>query len=94
MDGTEHEVLSKVAGHFPGTGAVGSGNYCIAGHNSTIYAEIFNEMKHIEIGMVMYLIDNDEQRTKYTYTVTQNFLSYSQMKRGYWMISAMTVSPL
>lgn len=51
MDGTEHEALSKAAGHFPGTGALGEGNYCIAGHNSTIYAEIFNEMKHIEIGM-------------------------------------------
>lgn len=74
MDGTEHEVLSKAAGHFPGTGDVGSGNYCIAGHSSTIYAEIFNEMKHIEIGMEMYLIDNDEQRTKYTYIVTENFI--------------------
>lgn len=74
MDGTEHEVLSKAAGHFPGTGAVGSGNYCIAGHNSTIYAEIFNEMKHIETGMEMYLIDNDENRTKYTYIVTENFI--------------------
>lgn len=74
MDGTEHEILSKAAGHFPGTGEVGSGNYCIAGHNSTIYAEIFNEMKHIEIGMEMYLTDNDENRTKYTYTVTRNFI--------------------
>ncbi len=74
MDGTEHEVLSKAAGHFPGTGAVGSGNYCIAGHNSTIYAEIFNEMKHIEIGMEMYLIDNDGKRTEYTYIVTENFI--------------------
>ncbi len=74
MDGTEHEVLSVAAGHFPGTGAVGAGNYCIAGHNSTIYAEIFNEMKHIEIGMEMHLIDNDENRTEYTYTVTENFI--------------------
>ncbi|MBQ7003731.1 MAG: class D sortase [Oscillospiraceae bacterium] len=74
MDGTEHEVLSKAAGHFPGTGALGSGNYCIAGHNSTIYAEIFNEMKHIETGMEMYLIDNDENRTRYTYVVTENFI--------------------
>ena len=24
--------------------------------------------------MEMYLIDNDEQRTKYTYTVTKNFI--------------------
>ena len=74
MDGTEHEVLSKAEGHFPGTGALGSGNYCIAGHNSTIYAEIFNEMKHIETGMEMYLIDNDENRTRYTYVVTENFI--------------------
>ena len=74
MDGTEHEILSKAAGHFPDTGAVGSGNYCIAGHNSTIYAEIFNDMKHIEIGMEMLLIDNDERRTKYTYIVTENFI--------------------
>lgn len=74
MDGTEHEVLSKAAGHFPDTGEVGSGNFCIAGHNSTIYAEIFNEMKHIEIGMEMYLIDNDANRTKYTYEVTENFI--------------------
>ncbi len=75
MDGTEHEILSKAAGHFPDTGAVGSGNYCIAGHNSTIYAEIFNEMKHIKIGMEMHLIDNDEQRTQYTYIVTENFIA-------------------
>lgn len=74
MDGTEHEVLSRAAGHFPGTGAVGSGNYCIAGHNSTIYAEIFNEMKNIEIGMKMYLINNDDKRTKFTYKVTENFI--------------------
>lgn len=74
MDGTEHEVLSKAAGHFPDTGEIGSGNYCIAGHNSTIYAEIFNEMKHIEKGMEMYLINNDEKRTKYTYIVTENFI--------------------
>lgn len=74
MDGTEHEVLSKAAGHFPGTGALGEGNYCIAGHNSTIYAEIFNEMKHIEIGMEMYLYDNDADRTQYTYIVTKNFI--------------------
>ena len=74
MDGTEHEVLSKAAGHFPDTGEIGSGNYCIAGHNSTIYAEIFNEMKHIEKGMEMHLINNDEKRTKYTYIVTENFI--------------------
>ena len=33
MDGTDHEVLSKAAGHFSNKGAVGSGNYCITGDN-------------------------------------------------------------
>ena len=28
------------------------------------HAEIFNKMKYIQIGMKMYLIDNDKQRTK------------------------------
>ncbi len=73
MDGTDGETLSAAAGHFPGTGAVGAGNYCIAGHNSTIYAEIFNELSRVELGMEMHLIDNDEQRTTYTYRVTENF---------------------
>ncbi len=74
MDGTEHEILSIAAGLFPDTRNLGVGNYCIAGHNSTIYAEIFNEMKHIEIGMEMYLYDNDADRTKYTYIVTKDFI--------------------
>lgn len=74
MDGTEHEVLSSAAGHFPGTGALGSGNYCLAGHNSTVYAEIFNELKHIETGMEILLYENDEARTCYTYRVTENFI--------------------
>lgn len=51
MDGTDKETLSVAAGHFPDTGEVGSGNYCIAGHNSTIYAEIFNDLDEIETGI-------------------------------------------
>ncbi|MBR3759567.1 MAG: sortase, partial [Ruminococcus sp.] len=31
-------------------------------------------MKNIQIGMKMYLIDNDDKRTKYTYIVTENFI--------------------
>ncbi|MDE5936000.1 MAG: sortase, partial [Ruminococcus sp.] len=46
------------------------GNYCIAGHNSTIYAEVFNELDHIQKGDEMYLIDIDSEHTKYTYIVT------------------------
>ncbi len=31
LEGTDNEVLSKAAGHFPDTGALGDGNYCLAG---------------------------------------------------------------
>ena len=50
LEGTDSETLAVAAGHFPGTGKLGQGNYCIAGHNSTIYAEIFNDLDQIQIG--------------------------------------------
>ena len=31
-------------------------------------------MKNVEIGMKMYLIDNDDERTRYTYTVKENYI--------------------
>ena len=71
VEGTNGENLHIAAGHFENTGAVGSGNYCIAGHNSTIYAEIFNDLDQIQIGDEMYLFDNDTEKTKYTYIVTE-----------------------
>ena len=70
LEGTGSKSLQVAAGHFEGTGSPGHGNYCIAGHNSTIYAEIFNELDRISIGDTMYLTDIDEKRTRYTYTVT------------------------
>lgn len=71
LEGTDSKVLQVSAGHFEGTGSLGHGNYCIAGHNSTIYAEIFNDLDQIKIGDEMYLIDTDENRTRYTYVVTE-----------------------
>lgn len=71
LEGTDNETLSVAAGHFTDTGSVGKGNYCIAGHNSTIYAEIFNDLDKIHIGDEMYLIDTDDKRTRYTYVVTE-----------------------
>lgn len=70
LEGTGSKSLQAAAGHFEGTGSPGRGNYCIAGHNSTIYAEIFNDLDRISIGDTMYLTDIDEKRTRYTYTVT------------------------
>ena len=71
LEGTDPKSLQVSAGHFEGTGLPGHGNYCIAGHNSTIYAEIFNALDRIQIGDEMYLIDNDEKRTRYTYIVAE-----------------------
>ena len=70
LEGTDQKSLQVSAGHFEGTGALGHGNYCICGHNSTIYAEIFNDIDEIKIGDERYLIDTDENRTRYTYIVT------------------------
>ena len=70
LEGTDQKSLQVSAGHFEGTGALGHGNYCICGHNSTIYAEIFNDLDQIKIGDEMYLIETDENRTRYTYIVT------------------------
>lgn len=71
LEGTDNKSLQVSAGHFEETGALGKGNYCIAGHNSTIYAEIFNDLDQIRIGDEMYLIDNDTNRTKYLYIVME-----------------------
>ncbi len=72
LEGTNNEVLSKAAGHFIGTGETGSGNYCIAGHSSTIYKEYFNNLKNVESGMEILLYDKEKKC--YTYTVTENFI--------------------
>jgi sortase A len=71
LEGTDSKALQVSAGHFEGTGALGKGNYCIAGHNSTIYAEIFNDLDQIQIGDEMYLVDVDEKCTRYCYIVTE-----------------------
>ena len=71
LEGTDNKALQVSAGHFEGTGALGKDNYCIAEHNSTIYAEIFNDLDQIEIGDEMYLVDTDEKRTRYCYIVTE-----------------------
>lgn len=70
LEGTDPKSLQVSAGHFEGTGTLGHGNYCIAGHNSTIYAEVFNGLNQIQIGDEMYLIDIDDKKTRYTYVVT------------------------
>lgn len=70
VEGTDGENLHIAAGHFKNTGSAGYGNYCIAGHNSTIYAEVFNTLSEVRSGSEIFLTDNDENHTKYEYVVT------------------------
>ena len=72
LEGTSNEVLSKAAGHFPGTGAPGEGNYCIAAHSSTIYKEYFNALRDVKNGMEVRLYDAG--KNLYTYYVTETFI--------------------
>lgn len=72
LEGTDNKTLAQAVGHFPGTGETGSGNYCIAGHSSTIYKEYFNNLKNVELGMKINLYDKEKKC--YTYTVTEHFI--------------------
>lgn len=72
LEGTEQDVLREGVGHFTGTGDVGHGNYCIAGHSSTIYKEYFNNLKNVSNGMEIRLIRPD--KSSVTYTVTESFI--------------------
>lgn len=72
LEGTGNDVLSKAAGHFPGTGAPGEGNYCIAAHSSTIYKEYFNALRDVQNGMEVRLYD--VSKNLYTYYVTDSFI--------------------
>ena len=71
LEGTDSKSLQVSSGHFEETGLLCNGNYGIAVHNSTIFAEIFNGLNQIQIGDEMHLIYTDENRTKYTYVVTE-----------------------
>lgn len=72
LEGTDNDVLSKAAGHFPGTGAPGEGNYCIAAHSSTIYKEYFNALRDVQNGMEIRLYD--VSKNLFTYYVTDSFI--------------------
>ncbi|MBR6968036.1 MAG: class D sortase [Ruminococcus sp.] len=72
LEGTDNAVLSEGAGHFPDTGSIGKGNYCIAAHSSTIYKEYFNSLKKAEPGTEILLYDRDKK--KFRYRVSEKFI--------------------
>ena len=72
LEGTDNKTLSKAAGHFTGTGDFGKGNYCIAGHSSTIYKEYFNSLHKVKIGDKIILYDKNKK--EYVYTTTEKII--------------------
>lgn len=49
LEGTDNETLAKAAGHFKDSGDFGKGNYCIAGHSSTLYKEYFGSFANVGV---------------------------------------------
>ena len=72
LDGTDNDILSKACGHFPDSGKLGDGNYCIAAHSSTLYKEYFNNLKNAKKGMEIRLYD--VQKQCYSYVITDMFI--------------------
>lgn len=73
VEGTDSYSLSVSAGHFKNTAKMGGrGNYCIAGHSSSIYNCIFNDIHNINILEPMYFT-NSAGKT-FTYYVTEKFV--------------------
>ena len=68
LEGTDFKSLQVSSGHFEKTALLCHGNYCIAVHNSTIFAEIFNGLNQIQIGDEMYLIE--PTRTPYEQSIS------------------------
>ncbi|AVP53651.1 sortase [Clostridium tetani] len=51
VEGTEMEKLRYYIGHFKETALPGQlGNFCIAGHSSSMYSEILNNLHKVKIG--------------------------------------------
>ena len=72
LEGTDNKTIARAVGHFTGTGDFGKGNYCIAGHSSTLYKEYFNNLKKVKTGMEIVLYD--KYKKSYVYTVSESFI--------------------
>lgn len=68
LEGTSYDVLKVAAGHFKGTGSVGKGNYCIAGHSVSSYACIFDNLHKVKMDLPVYLYDKKGKEYKYWVT--------------------------
>ena len=73
VEGTDSYSLSVSAGHFTDTARMGKkGNYCIAGHRSSIYNCIFNNIDKIKLADAMYFTNSNGKQ--YTYYVVDKYV--------------------
>ena len=71
LEGVDNDTLAVSVGHFRKTGAVGEGNFCVAGHSVSPYACIFDNLHEVTLDLPVYLTDTDG--SKCTYWVTDWF---------------------
>lgn len=73
LEGTGMSQLEVGAGHFTGSCDMGEkGNYCLAGHSSSRYACVFNNLSDVNFGDEVRLSDGNG--SEYIYYVTQIFV--------------------
>lgn len=71
VSGVGKEQIRHYIGHFEDTAMPGeSGNFCIAGHSSTIYNNVFNNLKNINLNDEIKIRTSDGE---FTYLVSEIF---------------------
>ena len=71
VSGTNKEQIKYYVGHFENTPMPGEyGNFCIAGHSSTVYNNIFNNLNKIKINDEIIITTS---KGEFTYIVSEIF---------------------
>ena len=71
VSGVGKEQIRHYIGHFEDTAMPGeSGNFCIAGHSSTVYNNVFNNLKNINLNDEIKIRTSDGE---FTYLVSEIF---------------------
>lgn len=74
VEGVGHDALAVGVGHFPNTPKVGEvGNSCYAGHYSTVYNCIFNDLPKIKLWDEIHMYDNKGK--EFIYYVDDKFIT-------------------
>lgn len=71
VSGVGKEQIRHYIGHFEDTAMPGEiGNFCIAGHSSTVYNNVFNNLKNINLNDEIKIRTSDGE---FTYLVSEIF---------------------